>query len=249
MDQGLVVMVDGRTKVLRKARPCGDDLVRGMLDHCPELVLDPVPTGERTRLLLVGRRATASATSDPGAPPLERVYVDSQGVPLLVGLQATTGARAGHDVLLRLLDRVALELPLWRGGWLRDLARTTHCHRDEAELLAHTLAWRAEPDTFWSRVDANVSRDHVRIVLVVDHLPGDLTRTVEFLDGQLSEVDVRAVEVSVYGAGPVRALVPRGTAPGSASQRARSVPPALSGLLDPAHLDGVRVAGRHRRPG
>jgi hypothetical protein len=132
---------------------------------------------------------------------------------------------------MRLLDRIAVELPRWRGGWLRELARVTHDNRDEAELLAQALGWRSDPDAFWARVESHLSRDRVRIVLVVDRLADELTRVVEFLDWQLREVDVRAVEVSLYGSGPVRALVPRSTRSGAANQRLR---PALA------------APGRHR---
>jgi hypothetical protein len=234
MDGGVVVMVDGRPKVLQKARHCDDELLRQLLDNRPDLVLRPATADDHPRLLLVARRATPAAATDPEVPALERVYVDSHGVPLLVGVQATADAPADGDGLMRLLDRVAVELPQWRDGWLRNVARTMHCHRDEAELLEHALGWRAEPDAFWARVESNLSRDRVGIVLVVDQLPDELSRIVEFLDGQLREVDVRAVEVSVYGSGQVSALVPRSTRAGSPSRRIR---PALG------------TEGRHRPSG
>jgi hypothetical protein len=234
MDGGVVVMVDGRAKVLQRSRHCDDELLRQLLDHRPDLVLRAATASDHPRLLLVARRATPSGATEPNVPALERVYIDSQGVPLLVGVQANTDAPADRDALMLLLDRVAVELPQWRGGWLRELARATHGHRDEAELLRLALDWREDPEAFWARVEANLSRDRVRIVLVVDQLPDELTRIVEFLDWQLREVDVRAVEVSLYGSGQVCALVPRSTRSGSASQRPR---PALA------------TEGRHRLSG
>ena len=229
MDGAVVVMVDGRAKVLQRAHREDHELLRQVLDHRPDLVLRPT-----TSLLLVGRRTNPSDATDPDVPALERVYVDGQGVPLLVGLPSTAGAASGSDIVMRLLDRVAVELPQWRDGWLRGLARVTHGDRDEAELLEQALGWRADPDAFWARVETNISRDRVRIVLVVDRLADELTRVVEFLDGQLREVEVRAVEVSLYGSGQVCALVPRSTRTGSTSARHR---PALG------------AEGRHRRVG
>ncbi|HET6938326.1 MAG TPA: hypothetical protein VFI19_06965 [Nocardioides sp.] len=234
MDGGVVVMVDGRAKVLQKAGHFDHELLRRVLDHRPDLVLGPATSGDHPRLLLVARRATPTGTTEPGGPVLERVYVDSQGVPLLVGVQASADVPADGEVLMRLLDRVAVELPQWRGGWLRDQARVTHGNRDAAELLRVALGWRADPDAFWVRVESNLSRDRVRIVLVVDRLPDELTRVVEFLDWQLREVDVRAVEVSLYGSGQVCALVPRSTRAGSGSQRYRPV---------------LEAEGRHRLSG
>jgi hypothetical protein len=234
MNDGVVVMVGGRAKVLQRTCHRDDKLLRQLLDHSPDLVLRPTTAGDRERLLLVARRATPTGPADQDVPALERVYVDSQGVPLLVGVQATAEAPAESDVLMRLLDRVAVELPQWRDGWLRGLARVTHGDRDESEVLGQALGWRADPDAFWARVEANLSRDRVGIVLVVDRLADELTRVVEFLDGQLREVEVRAVEVSLYGSGQVCALVPRSTRTGSTSPHRR---PALA------------AEGRHRLSG
>jgi hypothetical protein len=238
MDDGVVVMVDGRAKVLQRTCRRDDELLLGLLRTRPDLVLGAASPGDRRRLLLV---------TDSDVPPMQRVYVDSEAVPLVVGVQATGHDQVDGDVLLRLLDRVAVELPPWRHGRLRELAAATHGDQDEAELLTRALDWRADPDTFWARVESNVARDRVRIVLVADRVPDELTRIVEFLDGQLRDVEVRAVEVSLYGAGPVSALVPRSTRPGSAASRARHVkpPPGLTALTARA-APGPDGPGRHR---
>jgi hypothetical protein len=236
MSDGVVVMADGRPRVLQRAGHRSDDLLRGLLDHRPDLLLGSAVTGDQRRLLLVSRR-TSARTAGTGIVPLERVYVDSDAVPLLVELHEAAHAKAG-DVLLRLLDRVALELPHCSGGRLRDLTRAIHGDPDETELLARTLGWGAGPDAFWARVEANLSRDRVRIVIVADRLPDDLARMVDFLDGQLRDVEIRAVEVSLYGSGQVRALVPRSTKVGRPRQRARHAAPPLE----------ARAPGRHRLP-
>jgi hypothetical protein len=248
MNDGVVVMVDGRAKVLQRTCHRDDELLRSMLDTRPDLVLRPATACDRLNLLLVARRAAAASPTHAGVPALERVYVDGDGIPLLVGVQAAHGG-ADADALLGLLDRVSLALPHWRDGWLRELARATHGDRDEAALLALALGWREDPDTYWAMVESNASRERVRIVLVVDRLTDELTRTVEFLDGQLRDVEVRAVEVSLYGAGQVCALIPRSTRPGSPSPRARAAPAALFGLLDPTRRSPLPAPGRHRRRG
>jgi hypothetical protein len=235
MSDGVVVMADGRPRVLQRARHRDDDLLRGLLDLRPDLLLGSAAAGDHRRLLLVSRAVPRSRTTSSGIASLERVYVDSDAVPLLVELHEAAHARAG-DVLLRLLDRVALELPHCGGGRLRDLTRSTHGDRDEAELLVRTLGWRDDPDVFWARVESNLSRDRVRIVIVADRLPDDLARMVDFLDGQLRDVEIRAVEVALYGSGQVRALVPRSSKLGRPRQRARHAAAPLE----------VRAPGRHR---
>jgi hypothetical protein len=238
MGDGVVVMVDGRVKMLQRTGHPDDELLRSLLQTRPDLVLGAASPGDRRRVLLV---------TDSDVPPLQRVYVDSEAVPLIVGVQAADDDRADGDVLLRLLDRVALELPAWRHGRLRELAGATHDDGDEAELLTRALDWRADPDTFWARVESNLSRDRVRIVLVTDRVPDELTRIVEFLDGQLRDVEVRAVEVSLFGSGQVSVLVPRSTRPCSTALGASPVqpPPDLTDLTAQA-TPGPDGPGRHR---
>ena len=57
------------------------------------------------------------------------------------------------------------------------------------------------------------------------------------------------MEVSLYGSGPVSALVPRSTRPGSAAQgAAREAPPGLTALTAQA-APGTDGPGRHRLRG
>ena len=142
-----------------------------------------------------------------------------------------------------------VELPRAGGdGRLRELAQAT-ARRPGRGGAPHpgASAGRTDPDAFWARVESNLSRDRVRIVLVTDRVPDELTRIVEFLDGQLRDVEVRAVEVSLYGSGQVSVLVPRSARPGSGASGARHVepPPGLTALAEQA-APGTDGPGRHR---
>ncbi len=201
-------------------------------------MLGAAAPSDHRRLLLV---------TDTDAHPLQHVYVDSEAVPLLVGVQSAGPDRTDDEVLLRLLDRVAVELPRWRHGRLRELVGATHGDRDEARLLAKALDWTADPAAFWARVESNLSRDRVRIVLVTDRVSDELTRVVEFLDGQLRDVELGAVEVSLYGSGQVSVLVPRGTRRGPTVLEARHDdpqpgPPPVAARAAP----NTDRPGRHR---
>ena len=95
-------------------------------------------------------------------------------------------------------------------------------------------------------------------------MPEEVTRTVEFLDAQLRDVEIRAVEVSLFGSGEVFAFVPGRTRGDSASRPETPRPelPALPqrtaldpqagatvhGLHDTDRLVAVPSAGRHRLP-
>jgi hypothetical protein len=259
MDDDVVVMVDGRVTLLHKGGQRDEEILRRLLDTHPDLVLRSATADDQLRLLPVSRDMAADDPPEPGALPVERVYVDSQGVPLLVGVQVAPHPPADGNALLRLLDRLAGELPRWRNGRLRERVLVGHGYSDEAELLSRTLDWRGGAGTFWARVESHLAREHVRVVLVADRLPDELARVVEFLDGRLREVELRAVEVSLYGSGDVTALVPRTTSAGSKAAEARhaappvaTTPPPMFAPDDPlfGFLEPVGAAGgRHRLTG
>jgi len=236
MNEGVLVMVDGRMKVLHRVGGGDDEMLRTVLEHRPELVVGAATPGDRRRLLLVRHRAVGNGSS------LERLYVDSDAVPVLVGVELATDGGAAGDALLRLLDRVAVELSRWRGGRLRELAGATHAELDEATLLARALDRRVDPDTFWAIAESHLAHHRLRVVLVADRHPDELLRVIELLDGHLRGIEVRAVEVALHGSGPVRALVPH--AASTASSRRRAGDAALLALLDPAA--DVPAPGRHR---
>jgi hypothetical protein len=266
MTDGVLVMVDGRMKVLQRAGQHDDEMVLTMLEHRPDLVVGAATGGDHRRLLLVSRPASGSSTTGAECGSLERLYVDSDAVPVLVDVHTAAHPWAAGEALLRLLDRVALHLPHSAGGRLRDLARVTHGDRSDAELLVQALGWRADPDTFWARAESNLAKLRARIVLVADRLPDELVRVVELLDEQLRDLEIRSVELCLYGSGPVRALLPRVTsltAPRRSPKLAAEPPQpseratrpdldahervSLPELLNPERRDGAAPPGRHRR--
>ena len=242
MDDGVVVMVDGRAKVLQRTCRRDDELLRRLLRTRPDLVLGAAmpgrppspPAGHRHR-----RPALAARVRRQRGGPAPRRRAGDRPRP-----GATSTCSCACSTASRWSCR-----PGGTDG-CASWPRATHDDRDEAELLTQALDWRADPDTFWARVESNLSRDRVRIVLVTDRVPDELTRIVEFLDGQLRDVEVRAVEVSLYGSGQVSALVPRSTRPGSAAPGARHVepPPGLMDLAAQA-APGADGPGRHRKEG
>ena len=137
------------------------------------------------------------------------LYVDSDGVPVLVELATAGTARPRHEALGRLLDQVASGVPDWHGRRTRDVVRTAHPRRPEDQILVETVGWHDSADAFWARVESNLFHHRVRIVFVGHRLSDDLLRMIAFLDQQLRDIEVLGVEVTHYGSGPIQAVVPR----------------------------------------
>jgi hypothetical protein len=68
-----------------------------------------------------------------------------------------------------------------------------------------------DPQTYWERVQTNLAADRIRLVFVADEIAPELRSIVEFLNRQMAETEVLAIEVKqlVDAAGERQTIVPR----------------------------------------
>ncbi len=206
MHDGVFVLVEGRMKVLRRTSSSEDGLLPMLLDQHPEIIAAALGTDEQRQLLLVRRRVGLNGATQAAA---EGLYVDAEGMPILVGVQQSADGSSDGEVLSRMLDSLASGTSHWRGWCMREVFALTHVGRDDGRLLAETLGWTGDPDAFWARVESHLAAHRVRLVLVTDRLSEAMLRVIEMLNRQMRDVEVYGVEVSPYGSGATRAFVPR----------------------------------------
>lgn len=81
------------------------------------------------------------------------------------------------------------------------------------------------PDEFWATVEERLEAGRMRLLFVADRIPVELRAIVEFLNRQMRQAEVYAVELTQYrGSGDHRVLVPRvhGEVATAAKTRSRS---------------------------
>ncbi|MFJ7003695.1 hypothetical protein ACIQWY_27270 [Streptomyces albidoflavus] len=98
------------------------------------------------------------------------------------------------------------------------MARTTLCGRASREgtgtgsraARRQELLSGQSPEEFWATVEERLAAGRMRLLFVADRIPLELRAIVEFLNRQLRQTDVYAVELTQYrGSGDHRVLVPR----------------------------------------
>ena len=55
-----------------------------------------------------------------------------------------------------------------------------------------------DPDAFWATVATNLEAERFRLIFVSDVIPPELRRIIEFLNGQMANTEVLAIEVKQY---------------------------------------------------
>jgi hypothetical protein len=159
--------------------------------------------------LLVRREAAVYDEEDAASRgSLDHLFIDGDGVPTLVEVKRATDTRIRREVVGQLLDYAANS-----GHWTVDRLKgwfDARCRADgltPADVLAtHT----SDPEELWENVRTNLAAGRLRLVFLADEIPPALRRIIEFLNGQMTECEVIAIEVRQYlGEQDQRIVVPR----------------------------------------
>jgi len=116
-----------------------------------------------------------------------------------------------------MLDYAANGVEYWDIDRLRQAATETAQKQDKSldEEVLRLIGGTGDPaaiDAFSHQVASNLKKHRVRLIFVSDSAPRELRRLVEFLNEEMANVEVLAVEVKQFQGshpGAVQALVPR----------------------------------------
>lgn len=166
---------------------------------------------------------------------LDHLFLNRDGVPILVEVKRANDTRARRKVVAQMLDYAAHAPKALKASVIAEAFKGA---ADDAELApnSHLLEFLGDrdPEEFWKQVDANLSAGRLRMVIVADKIGPELTRIVEFLNEQMRPAEMLAVEFAFF-ANPngTRTLVPRLIGATARAEAAKSVTgsgPGVPGL-------------------
>jgi hypothetical protein len=168
--------------------------------------------GQPLRLVLVAREMGVSTSVESGpAYWLDHLFVDADGVPTLVEVKRASDTRIRREVVGQMLDYAANGARYWPGALLqRSFEETCAADGRPLEEAYVELLGDRSPEEFWSTVEERLTAGQMRLLFVADRIPLELRAIVEFLNRQMRQTDVYAIELTQYrGDGDLRVLVPR----------------------------------------
>lgn len=168
------------------------------------------------RWILIGREiGVPSEEGGSGRWSVDHLFVDQDATPTIVEVKRSTNTEIRRQIVGQMLDYAANGVAFWpvddlRGRFEADkgedaplvLAELLHVDADGADDADFV-------DDFWRRVGDNLRSGRVRLVFVADAIPSTLRRIVEFLNEQMSQTEVLAIELRQYQGDGVSTLVPR----------------------------------------
>jgi hypothetical protein len=195
-DQAIFLRAGTSLTPLRETPYDDEPLLQKALADYPELLAGSATTGSSGRLLLVRREMPV-----PGGASglsLDHLFVDDDGVPVLVEVKRSTDTRSRREVVAQMLDYAANGTAYWPVDSLRTYVETTAGDGQDASVVLAECLGVEEPDRFWRTVEDNLRAGRVRLIFLADRLAPELVRIIEFLNEQMRDTEVLGIELPQF---------------------------------------------------
>lgn len=234
---------DNALTELKQSDYDSEALLQGLLADHPALL--GITSGSEGRLLLIRREFGVPEDQGGGERwSLDHLFLDQNGVPVLVEVKRATDTRSRREVVAQMLDYAANGVAYWPIERIVDTFRET-CSAAGNDPDDHLAAFLdgSDSESFWRQVEANLRSGRVRLVFVADRIPKELRRIVEFLNEQMRPAEVLALEVEQFVSPTgMRTLVPRVLGATERAETAKSVSPRQRSISEAEWLDALAAA-------
>jgi hypothetical protein len=232
MDGGVFLLQGDDTLIRMIERPYeAESLLQALLATHPDLLAgDQIDAASPRRWLLIEREAGVPARSD-GADwwAVDHLFLDQDATPTFVEVKRAADTRARREVVAQMLDYAANATEYWPVDRMRELFALRCASRgiDAGDELEAFVGPEGDEERFWALAKSNLRSGRIRLLFVADRIPPSLRRIVEFLNQHMNPVEVLAVEIRQFSAGPdapLRTLVPRVIGQTEQTREAKSAP-------------------------
>ena len=239
-----IVGSDNVLKELKRSDYDTEDLFQGLLADHPAML--NAASGTSGGLMLISReQPVPDQLHGADRWSLDHLFLDREGVPVLVEVKQASDTRARREVVAQMLDYAANGVAYWPLPQLMaSFEETASALGSDADALLDRFLDGGDHDLFWRRVEANLRSGRIRLLFVADRIPPELARIVEFLNEQMRPAEVLAIEVEQYVAPDgVRTFVPKLLGATERAKTSKSVDARGEKLTEEEWLDDL--ADRH----
>ncbi len=187
-----------------------DDLQKLIAQHPELLDGEQISPGDPRRWILITREKGIAETSGSSARwALDHLIVDQDAVPTLVEVKRGSNPELRRTIIGQLLEYAAHASETWTVDELRQTFEKSANDPDEVIRRLLLADGEGDADAFWDSVSTNLAARRLRLLFVADEIPDPLARVVEFLNAQMPNIEVLAVEIKQFRGGSSQTLVPR----------------------------------------
>lgn len=184
---------------------------QGLLTRFPALLVgDQIDPENPRRFALVRQEQAIGHEVDANRWSVDHLFLDQDGIPTLVEVKRQSDTRIRREVVGQMLDYASNCQSFWSWEGIKAAFEATcaQAGSDADMALGELLDAGTSAETFWRNVKTNLQAGKLRMLIVADHIPSELRRIVEFLNGQMDPAEILAVELRQFTADGLRTLVP-----------------------------------------
>ena len=218
----------GGLEPLEEERFSSEDDLQKLIALHPELLDgEQIRPGDPRRWILITREKGIADTPGSSARwSLDHLIVDQDAVPTLVEVKRGSNPELRRTIVGQMLEYAAHASETWTVDELRQTFEDSVNDPDEEMRRLLKPDEELDADVFWKSVATNLAAKRLRLLFVADQIPDPLEKVVEFLNAQMPNIEVLAVEIKQFRGGSSQTLVPRvmgriaaSSAPGVAAPR------------------------------
>ncbi|HEY5883213.1 MAG TPA: hypothetical protein VIT88_00915 [Pyrinomonadaceae bacterium] len=218
-----------------------EKLLQDWLAKYPDLLVGNQIDSQTPRrwLFIEGECSVPSEEGGAGRWAIDHLFLDQDAIPTIVEVKRSVDTRIRREVVGQMLDYAANATAHWPVAYMRERF-AANCERgnvDPEERLKDFLGDEIDPESFWENADRNLKARKLRLLFVADVIPPELQRIVEFLNDQMDQTEVLAIEIKQFvSEGGLRSLVPRVIGQTAKAQQAKASGPRVERQWDEASV-------------
>lgn len=175
-----------------------EDALQSLLQRYPQIIpgkqIDPV-SEDPPRFALLRREMPVGGWS------LDHLYVDQRGVFTLVETKLIQNPESRREVIGQIIEYAANASESWASGRARQNAAEfwSKQNKELEQILQEQLGEETDMEELWDRVEANLKRGRMRLIIAADELRPEVRRMIEYLNREMQNAEVLGLELKCYG--------------------------------------------------
>lgn len=211
MSTGMFLITDDETlKEMESSLYESEDALQSLIAQFPRLLSSYSEGSNSAQWLLVKREIGVPERENGSARwSLDHLFIDEQGIPVLVEVKRSTDTRIRREVVGQMLDYAANAVAYWPIEHIQS-SYLAECERngDDAEEKLENFLDGMSAEVFWQTVKTNLQAGRIRMLFVADQIPSELKRIIEFMNEQMDPAEVLGIELKHYRHDTLRTIIP-----------------------------------------
>lgn len=199
------------TRLQRVACSDEDKELQRLLEQNLDLLPgDQINTEESLRWMLIKREMpVVNPASGAILWSADFLLTDQYAVPTLVECKRRNDSRSPRETVGQMLEYAASGNHYWSASDLRSYAQdSAEGEESLAVKLRELTGAETDPEEFFLLMKENLKKSRMRLIFFVDDSRMELRNMVEFLNGQMKDLEMLIVEARQYQQGSARIVVP-----------------------------------------